>query len=124
LADVWLAINPGAAAQVSDPASIAAGALAHVDVSGNQAADAVRLSVADVQVFGQKDLVVNDQTGTGNLQMIIRGDAVDRVELAGGADQWVDRGTTVFEGETYQILQHDNLQLLVGVNMQHDPTAM
>jgi hypothetical protein len=46
------------------------------------------------------------------------------VHLTGPQGQWADAGTTLVDGEMYHILQHDNLQLLVGVNMHHDPGVM
>jgi hypothetical protein len=126
LADVWLQLNQDQSRSVdlanADPSVVAAGALAQIDMAQNGIQDTLTISTQDVQVFGQKDLVVNDQTGEGNLQMMVRGDAVDVVHLTGPQGQWADAGTTLVDGEMYHILQHDNLQLLVGVNMHHDPT--
>ena len=127
LADVWFQINPETPKTVDlsqlDPASVAKGALAQIDLSNDGKAETLNISAADVQVFGQKDLVVNDQTGEGNVQMIVKGDAADVVQLSGPEGHWQNQGTTYIDGETYHILQQDNLQLLIGVNM-HDPSML
>jgi hypothetical protein len=128
LADVWFQINPTTPNTLDlsqlDPAQVAKGALAQIDLANDGKAETLNISAADVQVFGQKDLIVNDQTGEGNVQMIVKGDAADVVHLTGPEGQWQNQGMTQVDGEVYHILQQDNLQLLIGVNMYHDPTLM
>jgi hypothetical protein len=123
LADVWLQINRGENVTLDlgavDPALIPSGSLSHIDISGNGGhGDTVIVSAHDVEKLGAMDLVVNTQTGLGHIQMLINGDANDTVQLAGGQGQWADGGTTQVDGQSYQILNHDNLQLLVGVKIQ------
>jgi hypothetical protein len=66
---------------------------------------------------------VNAQTGVGHVQMMIQGDANDMVKMT-DAQHWANAGTTVIDGQTYQILNDGNLQLLVGAKVQlPDPTG-
>ncbi|MGE5468715.1 MAG: heme utilization protein, partial [Ignavibacteria bacterium] len=122
LADVWMQIHADQNQTIDltqlNPAAFAPGAMARIDVAGNGGqGDTVILNAHNVEALGRKDLVVNDQTGSGHVQMIIHGDANDVVKLADGAGQWKDGGMTVVDGEAYHILNHDNLQLLVGVKI-------
>jgi len=132
MADVWLQISqaqtpPPANLQLDlskvDLASLPAAGMAKIDISGNGGnGDAVTLSAADVQRLGHTDLVVNAETGAGHVQMLIQGDANDVVKMT-DAQHWVNAGTTVVDGQTFQILNDGNLQLLVGTKVHHDPTG-
>jgi hypothetical protein len=51
---------------------------------------------------------------------MIQGDANDAVNIV-DSWRWGDAGTTVVDGQSYQVLNDGNLQLLVGVKLQHDP---
>jgi hypothetical protein len=124
LADVWLAMNQNHTLDLTklDLTQVQAGSMAQLDISGNAryGGDTVILSGADVERLGKVDLVVNEQTGTHHVQMMIRGDSNDNVQLA-DAQQWHDGGTTVIDGETFRILNDEqNHQLLVGI---HIPTT-
>jgi len=128
MADVWLSINKELNQTVDlskiDPANLQGAHLTLVNVSGNGGnGDTVLVNSHDVATLGQKDLVVNDQTGSGHVQMLIRGDANDVVKITDQPGTWTDAGTTQIDGETFRILNdaHQN-QLLVGVKI-HDPLA-
>ena len=119
LSDVWLQINEGLSQTLDlskiDHTAVPAGSLAQIDASGNGHADTVLVTPDDVEKFGKLDLIINDQTGAGHVQMMINGDANDVVNpLTTQPEQWAETGTTQVDGETYQIFTHDNLQLLVG----------
>ncbi|MDK9725893.1 MAG: hypothetical protein OEL88_13525, partial [Sterolibacteriaceae bacterium MAG5] len=128
LADVWLQINQGQNQVLDlsqiDPATVQPGTLARIDLSGNGGhGDVLSVSAQDVQNFGLLDLVVNDQTGAGHVQMMIQGDDTDAVRLLDAqGGQWTDGGTTVVDGQTFQILNDGNAQLLIGVRI-HDITT-
>lgn len=127
LSDVWMQINQAQNKETDlskvDPATIAEHALARIDISGNGGSgDTVVVSAHDVEQFGQVDMVTNAQTGMGHLQMMIQGDANDLVKMTDAA-HWVNAGTTVVDNQTFEILNQNNLQLLVGVKVNHDPTA-
>ena len=94
-----------------------------IDISGNGGhGDTVTLDAKTVEKLGQMDLVVNDQTGHGHIQMMIQGDANDTVNIV-DTKQWHDAGTTVVDGQAYQVLNDGNMQLLVGVKLHHDPVG-
>ena len=116
---MWLQINEGLSQTLDlskiDHTAVPAGSLAQIDASGNGHADTVLVTPDDVEKFGKLDLIINDQTGAGHVQMMINGDANDVVNpLTTQPEQWAETGTTQVDGETYQIFTHDNLQLLVG----------
>jgi hypothetical protein len=128
MADVWFAINKDMNHTVDlsklDPTLSQGVHLPLVDLSGNGGnGDTVLVNAQDVAKLGQMDLVVNEQTGSGHIQMMIQGDANDVVRITDQPGVWTDAGTTQIDGETYRILndaqQH---QLLVGVKI-HDPLA-
>ena len=127
LADVWLQINQGQNQNI-DLTAVNAGKLPlegmpKIDLSGNGGhGDTVTLDVRAVEKLGQVDLVVNDQTGHGHIQMMIQGDANDTVNIV-DAKQWHDAGTTVVDGQDYHLLNDGNMQLLVGVKLHHDPAG-
>jgi hypothetical protein len=52
--------------------------------------------------------------------MMIQGDANDTVKLT-DASHWHDSGTTVVDGQTYQVLSDGHAQVLIGVKIHHDP---
>ena len=133
MADVWLQINQAQSPAPTDLqldlskidlAAMSQAHMAKIDLSGNGGhGDTVSLSAHDVQRLGQADLVVNAQTGSGHVQMMIQGDANDAVKMT-DAQHWVNAGTTVIDGQTYQILNDGNLQLLVGAKVHvPDPTG-
>jgi hypothetical protein len=131
LADVWLQISQTQAAETTsiqlDLSKVDLTSMtntAKIDLSGNGGSgDTVMLSAQDVQRLGQTDLIVNAQTGVGHVQMMIQGDANDMVKMT-DAQHWANAGTTVIDGQTYQILNDGNLQLLVGAKVQlPDPTG-
>jgi hypothetical protein len=125
LVDVWLQINQGQNQSIDltalDPHRLPAAGIARIDLSGNGGhGDTVTLDAKAVESLGQKDMVVNDQTGHGHIQLMIQGDANDAVNIV-DSWRWRDAGTTVVDGQSYQVLNDGNLQLLVGVKLQHDP---
>jgi hypothetical protein len=69
------------------------------------------------------DLYVNEQTGSGHVQLMIYADATDVVKVTDQPGVWADAGTTVIDGETYRILNdaHQH-QLLVGIKA-HDQSG-
>jgi hypothetical protein len=128
MADVWFSINKDLNQTVDlakvDPTLLHGGHLTLVDVSGNAGnGDTVLVNAQDVARLGQMDLVVNEQTGAGHIQMMIQGDANDTVHITDQPGVWTEAGTTQIDGETFRILndaqQH---QLLVGVKI-HDPLS-
>jgi hypothetical protein len=54
--------------------------------------------------------------------MMIQGDANDTLKLT-DAENWTSSGTTVVDGETFEVLTDGNAQLLVGIKLNHDPTG-
>jgi hypothetical protein len=126
LADVWLQINRAMSQTLdfssTDPALIPFSGAGRVDLSGNgNYGDTVILGSDDVGRLGKADLVVNAQTGSGHIQMMIQGDANDVVRITDQPGVWMDAGTTQIDGETYRILNDTHQhQLLVGVKIQ-DP---
>ena len=127
MADVWLQINKGYDLKLDltagDPTRIPLEGLAHIDLSGNGGrGDMLTLDAKAVEKFGQHDLVVNDQTGSGHVQLLIQGDANDTVKMT-DAEHWTNAGTTVVNGETYAVLNDGDAQLLIGVKLRHDPTG-
>ncbi len=127
MADVWLQINKGFDLSLDltsgDPGRVPLEGLAKIDLSGNGGrGDLLNIDANAVEKLGQRDLVVNDQTGSGYVQLMIQGDANDAVNLA-DAEHWTRNGTTVVDGETYEVLTAGDAQLLVGVKLQHDPNA-
>jgi hypothetical protein len=128
MADVWFAINKDMNHTVDlsklDPSLVPSANLTLIDVSGNGGnGDTALVNAQDVAKFGQMDLVVNEQTGSGYIQMMIQGDVNDVVRITDQPGVWTEAGTTQIDGETFRILndaqQH---QLLVGVKI-HDPLA-
>jgi len=127
LADVWLQINQGQNQAIDltavDVSKLPVEGIPKIDISGNGGhGDTVTLDAKTVEKLGHMDLVVNDQTGHGQIQLMIQGDANDIVKMT-DAQHWVDGGTTVVDGQTYQILNDGHAQLLVGVRLHHDPTG-
>jgi hypothetical protein len=132
LADVWLAMSK-ATGQVTDltkseasqldVGALVGGDLSHIDLGGAGGhADTLIIDTKAVERFGQHDLVVNDQTGSGHVQLMIQGDANDTVKMT-DAEHWTNAGTTVVNGETYEVLNDGDAQLLIGVKLHHDPTG-
>jgi hypothetical protein len=128
MADVWFSINKDLNHTVDlskiDPTVLQGLDLSIVDVSGNAGnGDTVVVNSGDVAKLGQMDLVVNDQTGSGHIQMMIQGDANDAVRISDQPGAWTEAGTTQIDGETFRILTdvHQN-QLLVGVKIP-DPLS-
>ena len=128
MADVWFSINKELNQTVDlsqiDPGLLPGSHLPLVDVSGNGGAgDTVLVNAHDVAKLGQMNLYVNEQTGSGHVQLMIQGDANDAVRITDQPGVWTDAGTTQIDGETFRILndaqQH---QLLVGVKI-HDPLS-
>jgi hypothetical protein len=127
LADVWLQINQGQNQSIdltaADPHGLLAEGIPRIDISGNGGhGDTVTLDAKAVEKLGQMDMVVNDQTGHGHIQMMIQGDANDTVNIV-DARQWHDAGTTVVDGQTYQVLNDGHAQLLIGVKVHHNDIA-
>ena len=125
LADVWLSVNPLAARVVDlsalDHGSAASGTLPRITFRGNGAGDTLRVSVADVLVFGEADVVAGLHLGTTdqfsefqppNRQMVVSGDAQDAIQLADAAN-WTMAGTAVIGDASYRILTQGLAQLLV-----------
>jgi hypothetical protein len=125
MADVWLHISRDQNQSIDltqvDATRIPADTLARIDLSGNGGSgDTVTLDAKAVEKFGHMDLIVNQQTGSGHVQMMIQGDANDTVKLT-DASHWHDSGTTVVDGQTYQVLSDGHAQVLIGVKIHHDP---
>jgi hypothetical protein len=128
MADVWFSINKELNQTVDlskiDPSVLNGAHLTLVNVAGNGGTgDTVLVNANDVAKLGQKDLVVNEQTGSGHIQMLIQGDANDVVKITDQPGTWTEAGTTQIDGETFRILNdaHQH-QLLVGVKI-HDPLS-
>jgi hypothetical protein len=123
MADVWLRINQGFDLTTGDPSRVPLEGLGRIDMSGNGGpGDLLTLDSGAVEKYGQQDLVVNEQTGSGYVQLMIQGDANDTVKLT-DAEHWTRTGTTVVDGASYEVLTDGNAQLLVGVKLQPDPTG-
>ena len=111
---------------VVDPGMLSAqmmqgSAVGMIDVSGNGGTgDQLLVDSLAVDRLGAMDLYVNEDTGSGNLQLLIRGDDNDSVLLKDGS-HWQDAGTTSIDGEQFRILNDENhRQLLIGVKID-DP---
>jgi hypothetical protein len=123
MADVWLRINQGDDLAAGDSSRVPLEGLGHIDLSGNGGhGDMLTIDAKAVANCGQHDLVVNDQTGSGYIQMMIQGDANDTLKLT-DAENWTSSGTTVVDGQTFEVLTDGNAQLLVGIKLNHDPTG-
>ena len=124
MADVWLQINHDQNQVIDltrvDITKISIDGMARIDVSGNDGhGDAIIIDAKTIEKIGKIDLVVNAQTGSGHVQMLIQGDANDTVNLM-DASHWHDGGTTVVDDQTYQVLTNGNAQLLIGIKVHHE----
>jgi hypothetical protein len=125
LGDIWLSVNPLGARVVDlsalDHGPSAAGTLARITFTGNQAGDTLRVSLNDVLAFGEADVAVGLGVGAAGQsienvpqgrQMWVNGDAQDTVQLADAAG-WTMTGTTVIGDASYRVLTQGLAQLLV-----------
>ena len=125
LADVWLSVDSLGPRVVDlsllDHGLAAAGALPRITFRGNGAGDTLKVSVADVLVFGEVDVVAGLRLGTagqsGELQplsrqMVVSGEAQDAIQLADAAN-WTMAGTAVIGDASYRVLTQGLAQLLV-----------
>jgi hypothetical protein len=125
LSDVWFQIGAAQNRVIDltalDTATVSSGNLGQINLAGNGGAgDVLIVKAEDVLKFGATDLVTNAQTGSGHVQMVIKGDANDTVKVLESQGHWSDGGVTVVDGVTYHIYNHGDAQLLIGSNVHHD----
>lgn len=122
LSDVWLQIGAGQNRVIDlsalDQAVVEQGNLGQINLAGNGGnGDLLIVNAQDVLKFGVTDLVQNAQTGEGHVQIVVKGDANDTVQLNNSQGQWADGGVTVIDGVTYHIYTQGDAQLLIGANL-------
>ncbi|WP_179949323.1 Ig-like domain-containing protein [Burkholderia sp. MSMB1078WGS] len=85
-----------------------------IDITGT-GDNTLKLSMSDVLTLGQKDLFRND----GHTQMMVHGNAGDRIELSGmaGLDvgNWTNQGLAAIHGRAYVVYENAtlNVELMV-----------
>jgi hypothetical protein len=125
LADAWLSVSPLGARVVDlsalDHGAAASGSLPRITFSGNGVGDTLKLSVEDVLVFGEVDVVAGLHLGTAgqsnelqplSRQMVVSGEAQDAIHLSDAAN-WTMAGTAMIGDASYRILTQGQAQLLV-----------
>ena len=125
LVDVWLSVEPLVDRVVDlsafDHGLAASGTLPRITFRGNGAGDTLRVSVSDVLVFGETDVVAglhfspvgqSSESQSSNRQMVVSGEAQDVIQLADAAN-WTMAGTAVIGDASYRILTQGQAQLLV-----------
>jgi hypothetical protein len=112
LADVWLRTGD-AHNRTFDLATLPheaynAGTLAQIDLSGNGGmGDTLKVGASDVLAFGGTSI------DTSATQMLVKGDATDKVVVDNADGAWSRSGTSVVDGVSFAVYSHGNAQLLV-----------
>ena len=122
ISDVWFATNSSSdsngGSQTIDltqltPGQVSGTSLSQLNLANDGSAAVVKVNAAAVGTYGTTDVLTDQDTGTGHVQVVVNGTASDTVDITDPAAAWTNRGDTTIKGVSYQVFSQGNNQLLV-----------
>ena len=122
IADVWFRTG-GSDGQSLDltklnPEIVGAHSLGHIDLTAdNGKASTLTVDAQSISQLGQAGQVDSASGAAAPVQMIIKGDQHDTVNITGSNGQWHEGGTVAVDGANYNVFNDGDVQLLVATDV-------